>query len=177
MFKGSPVTIEGFQIPYDGILFLIVLSIHVAAGLTCVLSGIFAMLSEKRKGIHTKAGTVYYYGIWIVFATAVFIAVVRWKEDHVLFILGAASFLTAFSGRMAVKRKINAWPIYHISGMGLSYIFLLIAFYVDNGRFLPVWKNLNPMVYWLLPLVVGIPIILITLLRHPLSRNYFQRTH
>ena len=59
----------------------------------------------------------------------------------------------------------------HISGMGASYILRLIAFYVDNGRSLPLWKELPPVAYWLLPLVVGIPMIVRALLRHPLLRQ------
>jgi hypothetical protein len=55
--------------------------------------------------------------------------------------------------------------------MGLSYIFLLTAFYVDNGKNLPLWKELPAIVLWLLPAVVGIPIIVRVLLRHPLLRQ------
>jgi len=58
--------------------------------------------------------------------------------------------------------------------MGLSYIFLLTAVYVDNGKFLPIWKNFSSLVYWLLPSVVGVPIIIRTLLQHPLSSHYFR---
>ena len=29
--------------------------------------------------------------------------------------------------------------------MGLSYILLLTAFYVDNGKSLPLWKDLLPL--------------------------------
>jgi len=45
---------------------------------------------------------------------------------------------------------------------------MLIAFYVDNGRQLPVWKDLPPVTYWLLPLALGLPLILWALFRHPL---------
>jgi hypothetical protein len=31
--------------------------------------------------------------------------------------------------------------------MGLSYILMLIAFYVDNGKQLPLWKNLPHFMY------------------------------
>jgi hypothetical protein len=34
--------------------------------------------------------------------------------------------------------------------MGLSYILLLTVFYVDNGKSLPLWKELSPITYWLL---------------------------
>jgi hypothetical protein len=175
MFKGNPTVIEGFEIPFDGPLFLIVLAIHVIAGLTCVISGIFAMLARKQRGIHSKSGSIYYWVLWIVFITATLMTITRWKEDYHLFFLGLVSFIAAFVARRALRKKWEKWSIYHISGMGLSYIFLLIAFYVDNGRFLPVWKDLSPIIYWLLPLLVGMPLLVRTLLRHPLSRYYFKK--
>ena len=55
--------------------------------------------------------------------------------------------------------------------MGLSYVLLLIAFYVDNGKNLPLWKDLPSVVYWLLPSAIGIPLIIWALLRHPLARH------
>jgi hypothetical protein len=59
----------------------------------------------------------------------------------------------------------------HITGMGTSYVLLLTAFYVDNGKQLPVWKDLPHFTYWLLPLVVGILLIVRALLLHPLARQ------
>jgi hypothetical protein len=41
----------------------------------------------------------------------------------------------------------------------LQHVLMLIAFYVDNGKQLPVWKDLGHVIYWLLPLAVGIPLI------------------
>ena len=55
--------------------------------------------------------------------------------------------------------------------MGLSYVLMLIAFYVDNGKQLPLWKDLPDFTYWLLPLAVGAPLIVSALLRHPLARG------
>jgi hypothetical protein len=46
---------------------------------------------------------------------------------------------------------------------------LLIAFYVDNGKSLPLWKELPPAAYWLLPAAIGIPLIVRALLWHPLA--------
>jgi hypothetical protein len=53
--------------------------------------------------------------------------------------------------------------------MGTSYILLLIAFYVDNGKSLPLWKELPSL--RLLPAVVGLPLIVRALLVHPLARQ------
>jgi hypothetical protein len=55
--------------------------------------------------------------------------------------------------------------------MGLSYILLLTAFYVDNGHSLPLWRDLPTISYWLVPGAIGIPLIVYTLSRHPLMRQ------
>jgi hypothetical protein len=54
--------------------------------------------------------------------------------------------------------------------MGVSYILMLTAFYVDNGKNLPVWRELPPIAYWTVPAILGIPIMIWVLLRHPIVR-------
>jgi hypothetical protein len=49
--------------------------------------------------------------------------------------------------------------------MGLSYILMLTAFYVDNGKNLPVWRDLPHIAYWVLPGAVGVPLIVSALNR------------
>jgi len=56
--------------------------------------------------------------------------------------------------------------------MSLSYVVMLIAFYVDNGKQLPVWKNLPHFTYWLVPIVVASPLIAWALSSHPLVQAY-----
>jgi hypothetical protein len=55
--------------------------------------------------------------------------------------------------------------------MGTSYILLLVAFYVDNGKNLPLWKELPPIAYWLIPIMLGVPLVVRALLRHPLAQH------
>jgi hypothetical protein len=50
--------------------------------------------------------------------------------------------------------------------MGASYILLLTAFYVDNGKNLPLWRELPEVAFWFLPSAIGVPLILYAL--HPL---------
>ena len=59
----------------------------------------------------------------------------------------------------------------HIAGMGSSYVLMLIAFYVDNGKQLPLWRDLPHFTYWLLPLAAGLPFIVFAMLRHPLAQR------
>lgn len=169
--NGNEIILAGIEIPSDSPIFLAMLGVHVLAGMVCVITGIGAMLSRKRRGQHPWFGTAYYWGLAIVFASATVMSVMRWAEDYHLFMLGLLSFVAASLGRTALRRHWYSWAKLHISGMGLSYILLLTAFYVDNGRFLPLWKELPPVAYWLLPSAIGIPLIIQTLLRHPLVQH------
>jgi uncharacterized membrane protein len=158
----------GIEFPSVSPVFLTVVGIHILVGIARVITGLIAMLSEKRPGRHPKFGTIYYWFLSAVFATAAFLSVLRWAEDYHLFILGALSFTAAFVWRRA--RRQGSIRL-HITAMGLSYILLLTAFYVDNGHSLPLWKELPPIAHWLLPGALGIPIIIRTLMRHPLARK------
>jgi hypothetical protein len=128
------------------------------------------MLSEKRPGYHPTFGKAYYWCVLALFVSATFLSVMRWAENYHLFILGTASFVSAWFGRRARRQRWHYWARLHITGMGLSYVLMLIVFYVDNGKQLPVWKDLPHLTYWLLPLVIGTLLILRALLWHPVAR-------
>jgi hypothetical protein len=160
--------VAGIPIPSDSPAFLAVLYVHVLAGLGCVLTGLAAMVTRKGPGRHSYFGTLYYRCLMIVFASMAALSAVRWAEDYHLFILGTLAFAAAFVGRRAARRRRIRL---HLIGMGSSYILLLTAFYVDNGAHLPLWSELPTVTYWLLPAVIGIPIIIRALRRHPLAQG------
>ena len=162
--------LAGIEIPSTDPAFLAVVCIHILLGLACTVTGVIAMLSQKREGRHPRYGTIYFWCLTGVFLTATSLAVVHWAEDYHLFILGALSFAAAYLGRRARRQRWCNWVRLHITGMGASYILLLTAFYVDNGKSLPLWKELPPIAFWLLPAAVGIPLIIRALLWHPLAR-------
>lgn len=167
--------IAGIEIPSSNPVFLTVVGAHVLLGLACVIAGAMAMLSRKRAGRHPCNGTIYFWCLAGVFLSAAGLAAVRWAEDYHLFVLGAFSFAAAYLGRRARRDRWRHWLRLHIAGMGSSYVLLLIAFYVDNGKSLPIWKELPPVAYWLLPAAIGIPLIVRALLWHPLLRQPYQR--
>lgn len=161
------MNVAGFEIPSDSPLFLGIVAVHVPLGLAAVVAGIGAMLSEKRRGRHTKLGTIYFWCLGALFATSAALAAMRWSEDYQLFILGAVAFSAALLGRGARRRRWRTPIDLHIVGMGVSYVAMLTAFYVNNGKNLPIWRDLPDMTYWLLPSVIGIPLIVRALRRHP----------
>jgi len=168
---GKSIIVAGIEIPSSDPVFLAIVGVHVLLGLACTITGVIAMLSVKRPGHHPWFGSVYYWCLMGVFVTASSLAAVRWREDYHLIILGALAFAAAYIGRRARLQRWNNWAKQHITGMGSSYVLLLTAFYVDNGKSLPLWRDLSPIALWLVPAAVGIPLIVRALLWHPLART------
>ena len=167
MAPGTTI-IAGIEVPSVSPLFLAVVGVHVVFGLIAVSTGIVAMSSTKQPGQHPRFGTIYFWCLAAIFASATLLSIMRWAEDYHLFILGALSFGSALVGRTARRNRWLGWIRWHITTMGLSYILLLTAFYADNSRSLPLWRDLPTITYWLLPGALGLPIIVHVLSRHPL---------
>ncbi|MQA85655.1 MAG: DUF2306 domain-containing protein [Streptosporangiales bacterium] len=147
-------------------MFLAALAVHVTAGVTCVITGALAATAHKRPGRHPGAGTVYLYGLGVVFATATVMSVIRWSHNWHLFVIACVAFTLGVGGRLARRRKRRRWLARHGSAMAGSYIALLTGFYVDNGEQLPLWDRLPYLTYWLLPAAVGLPLTWWALVRN-----------
>jgi uncharacterized membrane protein len=163
--------VAGLPIPSVSPLFLTLVGLHVLAGLVCVVAGALGMLSRKGPGRHPRFGTIYVWALACVFVSASALAAMRWAEDRELFALALLAFALGLFGRTAMRRRWPAWARLHIAGMGGSYVVLLTAFYVDNGKNLPVWRSLPTLAYWLGPAAVGVPIMVYAMLRHPVARG------
>jgi hypothetical protein len=161
------VVVLGIPIPSSSPLFLGVVAVHVATGIICTLAGVVAMLAPKRVGRHPSAGTVYYWSLVVVSLSMAALSILRWPANTHLLILGVLSFGAGFLGRRARRRSPQRLRM-HVAGMGVSYILLLTAFYVDNGAHLPLWRYLPSLAYWLLPSIVGLPVLVWAFTRHPL---------
>jgi hypothetical protein len=145
-------------VPSDSPAFLAILGLHVPTGLVCVLAGAAAMLSPKRPGRHPRFGTVYFWSLGALFATTCALSSIRWHPS--LFTLGSLSMAAAVLGFEARRRRWADWLRLHVVGMGLSYVLLLTAFYVDNGPSLPFWRHLPAVAYWVVPSAIGVPLII-----------------
>ena len=160
------VAVLGIPIPSSSPVFLTIVTVHVATGLVCTVAGIVAMRAAKRAGRHPSAGTVYYWSLVVVFLTMATLYILRWPHNTHLLVLGILSFGAGVVGRRARRRLWRRWLPVHITGMAVSYILLLTAFYVDNGPHLPLWRSLPPLAFWLLPSLVGLPLLIWALRRH-----------
>ena len=151
--------ILGLPTPDSGPVFTATLLVHIACGLTAVVAGALAATAKKRRGRHPRAGRVYLLALAGVFITAGVMATIRWHDDAHLFGIALVAFGLGLYGYRARRRHRAGWPLQHAIGMGGSYIALLTGFYVDNGPNLPVWNRLPHLTYWLLPTIIGTPLI------------------
>jgi hypothetical protein len=130
----------------------------VIAGLSAVTTGAAAALTRKGSSRHIRAGRWFYRAITTVFVTATALAIMRWRQDYQLFLIGTVAFAAATTGYLHRRRRWQG-DTGHIAGMGAGYVAMLTAFYVDNGPHLPVWDRLPPLAFWFLPGAIGAPII------------------
>jgi hypothetical protein len=143
----------------------LVIGLHVAAGLTAVVSGATAMLAAKRRGRHPRAGRTYLAALGVVAVTAAGIVAAR-PHTWYLLVPGGLAVAAAAIGYAARRIRWHGWLTHHLTGMSLSYIAILTAFYVDNGPRLPLWRLLPPLAFWFLPTAVGLPLLVRAYRRH-----------
>ena len=155
----------GIPIPNEGPVFLVAVVIHILAGLVSVATGIGAMVSRKGGRAHITFGRIYLAGIIVLFATMAVLAVIRWPVDNHLAILGLIALVAALYG--FINRRRHGADRWHILAMGGSYVVMLTAFYVDNGPFLPIWNLLPSWTFWVIPSIVGAPLIARAIVRRP----------
>jgi hypothetical protein len=158
----------GVEVGSTARVFLAVLTVHVPAAGAAVVTGAIAALSGKRRGRHPRAGVIYYWCLTVTFVSLVVLSALHWPHDAHLVAIGAVGYAAANAGVCARRQRWRGWPIWprvHGTGMAVSYIALLTGFYVDNGPSLPLWDRLPHLTYWLLPTLVGAPLLVRALYR------------
>jgi hypothetical protein len=148
--------------------FFPILGVHILAGVVCVVTGIVSIASRKRSGLHPICGTIYHWGLAVLVTSAGFLSAAHWNDDRMLLGLGAISFGASSLGRTARRRSWQTWVGTHIISMGCSFIVMLTAFCVEEGKSLPGLSRLPHPTFWFLPAVVGTPLTIRALIRHRL---------
>jgi hypothetical protein len=132
---------------------------HILGGVISTVSGIGAMFTDKRPGRHVRLGSIYYWSLCWVCASATFLGALRWSEDYYLVSLGSCSFCAASIGLAARRRRWHGWVNTHLVAMGLSYIVMVTAFCVGEGETLPLVNKLPHVSHWILLSLIGMPLI------------------
>lgn len=112
------------------------LILHIVAGVAALAGGLVALAAPKGKALHRQAGTVFFWGMAAVFASAVILAVA--ENNLFLLLIALFSFYLAFAGwrfarnRSGVAAAIDwlAVAAMAIAGLGMA---ALAWRYVDQG--------------------------------------------
>ena len=163
--------IFGIPVPSTDRIFLAFVVVHILISLIAVISGLFAMLSDKRKQRHRYFGKAYFWAMLSSFCTVVILSIMRWPHNIHLLSIGVLAISSTVAGYWLAKNRSLKWTRYHTICMGTSYILLMTGFYVDNGKNLPFWKLFPQWFFWVFPAVVGVPIIIYALRANPLNRK------
>jgi putative Ca2+/H+ antiporter (TMEM165/GDT1 family) len=140
-------------------LFNIFLITHIVTGVICLISGVTAMSSKKKRGKHTFSGEIYHWAYVLVFISAVVMSIVHWEDSAYLFYIGIFSYALALLGYSSSKMRWKNWLGSHIGGMLGSYIGIVTATIVVNVPKMPVLNELPSLLFWLLPTIIGTPFI------------------
>lgn len=147
-------------------MFKAVLLLHALAGFFGLLLGPIAMYAKKTRGLHTKSGIVYFYFMTAVCISGVVLSALSWEKNWWLSIVALFSYSFCWRGFRAEKLRGQNWLKAHISGMLGSYIAMTTAFIVVNVGRIDSFQNMPIIVFWILPTLVGAPLIRMMTSKH-----------
>jgi hypothetical protein len=85
------------------LIFIILLSIHIACGFSSLFSAFGAIFSPKGQPKHRFFGTCFFYGMTGIFITAIPLSLI--KSNLFLFLIAIFSYYLAFSGWRYAKNR------------------------------------------------------------------------
>lgn len=140
-------------------LFEIVLYVHIACAVSAFSLAPFAIFSQKKSGWHTRVGTIYHWLLCVACILAIPISILRWEKNWYLLFVAIISYAFAFVGYRAGVKRFSGWLQWHIAGMLGSYIAMWTAFLVVGARSIPILDQVLSFVLWILPTILGTPLI------------------
>ena len=132
---------------------------HIVLGATALILGPVAMTARKVPGLHTKVGELYHWVVLGVCLSASTLAILNWNRIWWFLPIAVGSYAFAFLGYAAAKRRWKGWLRSHLTGQGGSYIAMCTAILVVNWETLTGTRGVVSAWAWVLPTVVGTPII------------------
>ena len=139
--------------------FRAVLVVHIAVGTVGLVLGPIAMTAWKGSRLHAWAGELYHWVMLTVCVSAAGLAWLDWERNWWFLPVAVGSYAFAFVGYVAAKRRWRGWLTAHVSGQGGSYIAMLTAILVVNWQLLTGTRGRSSPWAWILPTLVGSPII------------------
>jgi hypothetical protein len=142
------------------------LLIHIPSACLALLAGPVAMFLPKRRGLHPLMGRAYQLFVALLCVSATGLVVLL-PSLWWLGLIGGATWAAALAGWVVRRVHRPGWLVWHISLMCGSYISLVTALLVNLGPRSPV--------VWILPTVIGTPLISLRAYRAAVSGRPARR--
>jgi uncharacterized membrane protein len=84
-------------------IFNIFLAVHVAGGVTGLLTGILSLSAQKGGNVHTKSGVIFYFAMLTVAATSFLLSILH--SNPFLFAVGVFTGYMTLTGRRYLTQK------------------------------------------------------------------------
>ena len=139
--------------------FRAVLLFHIAVGTAGLILGPVAMTALKGSRLHAWAGELYHWVMLAVCVSAAGLAWLDWERNWWFLPIAAGSYTFALVGYVAAKVRWLGWIAAHVGGQGGSYIAMVTAILVVNWQLLTGTSGRSSPWAWILPTVVGSPLI------------------
>lgn len=110
---------------------------HILAGGIAVLGAALAILSDKGKRLHVLSGRTFFWGMAIIFLTAIPMSIIN--SNVFLFLVAIFSFYLAYAGmrfarnRQGVASLLDWIAIGLVVSAGLIMWFLAIFHFMNNN--------------------------------------------
>lgn len=111
----------------------IILLLHIVSGFAALFAGFTAVLSRKKRGLHSMAGNVFFYGMTISLIFALGLNVIRFSPF--LFPIALFTLYMITGGKLIFSIRVSKllgqwWRIYLVFGLFISLLMLGLAMFL-----------------------------------------------
>jgi hypothetical protein len=128
----------------------VLLIVHIAAGITGLALGPFAVRVAVRGGRATGPAAVYQGAVGVLTVTALGLVLLDWRRLWPFALIALATGAAVVLGRSAARLRFPGWLSWHVRLVCGSYVSLVTALLVVS------WGSV---VAWVLPTIVGATLV------------------
>ena len=110
------------------------LFIHIIAGSISLIAAAFAVLSSKGKKLHILSGRTYFWGMAIIFLTAIPMSIV--SANIFLFLVAIFSFYLAYAGMRFARNRTGTANFFDWVAIGLMVLSGVIMLFLATNYFM-----------------------------------------
>ena len=113
------------------------LFIHILSGTVALIAAAFAVASSKGQKVHVLAGRTYFWGMAIIFLTAIPMSIAG--SNVFLFLIAIFSFYLAYAGMRFAKNRTGVGNLFDWVAIGLMVLsgmvmwFLAILYFLNGN--------------------------------------------